>query len=153
MTQMQANEKAPAYAMQEAYINAPIQTVWGILADFAKWPKWNDSVKEMHFQGEVEVGKEFRWNASGMKIRSRIEELNSPLRIVWSGRTMGIRAIHSWAFAVEKNGTKVRSEESFEGLVVVLFAKQMKKALDNALDQGISALKKEAEKRNREVVA
>lgn len=153
MNHMQANEKAPAYAMREAYINAPLQLVWNILANFDKWPEWNESVKEMHLQGEVAAGTEFRWIAGGLKIRSRIEEVTSPVRIAWSGRTMGIRAKHSWTFAAEKNGTKVRTEESFEGLVVVLFARQMRKALGNALDQGISALKKEAEKRHHEVRA
>lgn len=153
MIHIQANEKAPAYAMRDAWVNAPVQLVWSILANLEKWPEWNDSVKEMHLQGEVIAGTEFRWIAGGMKIRSRIEEVDSPSRIVWSGRTMGIRAIHSWTFAAEKNGTKVRTEESFEGLIVVLLAKQMRKALGNALDQGISALKKEAEKRHREVRA
>jgi len=153
MIQIQANQKAPAYAIREEFIHAPIQLVWSILTNIEKWPEWNDSVKEMDLQGKVVVGTEFRWIAGGMKIRSRIEEVNSPLRIVWSGRTMGIRAMHSWTLVEEKNGTRVRTEESFAGLVVVLFAKQMRKALSNALDQGIAALKKEAELRHRERVA
>ncbi len=149
MKQIAANEKAPAFARQEAHIDAPIQVVWSILTDFEKWPEWNESVKEMRFQGPVEAGAEFRWKAGGMRIRSRIEQIASPFTIVWSGRTMGIRAIHSWTLTEEKNGTQARTEESFEGWLAWLFAGQMRKALANALHQGLDALKNEAEKRGR----
>lgn len=147
MTQIKVNENAPAYAMHEAEIKAPVQLVWSILADLEKWPVWNEGVQEMNLQGPVVVGTEFGWKTGGMKIRSRIEEITTPLRIVWSGRTMGIRALHSWTFTEEKNGTKVRTEESFEGLVVSLFAGPMRKTLVKALEQGMAALKQEAEKR------
>ncbi|HOT97079.1 MAG TPA: SRPBCC family protein [bacterium] len=153
MVQIQVDQKAPAYAVREAYVNAPIQLVWNILANLEKWPEWNDSVKAMDLQGNVVPGTEFRWTAGGMKIRSRIEQVDPPRRIVWSGRTMGIRAMHSWTFAEEKEGTKVRTEESFEGWIVKLLARKMKRALSEALEQGISALKNEAEKRHREIMA
>jgi len=149
MRQITANEKAPAYTRQEAHINAPIQIVWSTLTDLKKWPEWNESVKEMRFQGQVAAGAEFRWKAGGMRISSRIEQITSPFVIVWSGRTMGIRAIHAWTFAEEKNGTQARTEESFEGVLVWLFARQMRKTLANALHQGLDALKREAEKRAR----
>jgi len=149
MKQIAANEKAPAYARREARIDAPIQVVWSILTDFAKWPEWNESVQEMHLQGKVEAGAEFRWKSGSMKIGSRIEHIAQPFTIVWSGRTMGIRAIHSWTFTAEKNGTKARTEESFEGFLARLFAGPMRKILANALQQGLDALKKEAEKRHQ----
>jgi len=148
MKQIATNETAPAFAKQEAHINAPIQVVWSILTDFEKWPEWNESVKEMRFQGPVEAGAEFRWKAGGMRIRSRIEQFTSPFTIVWSGRTMGIRAIHSWTLTEETNGTNVRTEESFEGLMAWLFASLMRRMLANALQQGRAALKNEAEKKH-----
>ncbi len=147
MDQLKANEKAPAYALHEAEIKAPIHLVWSLLTDLENWPAWNEGVEEMHLEGEVAVGTKFRWKGGGMKIHSRIEELTAPVRIVWSGRTMGIRAIHSWTFAEGNNGTTVRTEESFEGLVVSLLAGSMRKALAKALQQGLAALKTEAEKR------
>lgn len=149
MDQIKVNDQAPAYALHEAEIRAPIQLVWSILTGLAEWPAWNEGVQEMHLQGEVAVGTEFRWKTGGMKIRSRIEELTAPTRIVWSGRTMGIRAIHVWTLTKADEGTKVRTEESFEGLVVSLLAGSMRKALAKALQQGMAALKKEAEKRAR----
>ena len=147
MKEIQANQNAPAFARQEAFINAPLQLVWAILVDFAKWPEWNESVTEMNLQGQVAVGTAFHWIAGGMKIRSRIEQVDSLRKIVWSGRTMGIRAIHVWTLTEEQNGTRARTEESFEGLLVRLLAKTMRKALDKALIQGLVALKREAEKR------
>ncbi|NLP11272.1 SRPBCC domain-containing protein [bacterium] len=149
MKQIAANEKAPAYARQEAHIDAPITVVWSVLTDLAKWPEWNVSVKEMRLQGRVEVGAEFHWKTGGMKICSRIEQITPPFTIVWSGRTMGIRAIHAWTFTTEKNSTRVRTEESFEGFMTWLFARPMRRVLAKALQQGLDALKDEAEKRHR----
>jgi len=97
LDQIKDNEVAPVLAECEAEIKAPIQIVWQVLTDLEKWPEWNESVQEMHLQGEVAIGTEFRWKTGGMRIRSRIEEITSPVSIVWSGRTMGIRAIHVWA--------------------------------------------------------
>ncbi|OPZ68690.1 MAG: Polyketide cyclase / dehydrase and lipid transport [bacterium ADurb.Bin478] len=148
MKQITANEKAPVYARQEASINAPIQVVWSLLTDFEKWPEWNESVQEMHLQGKVEVGAEFRWKTGSMKICSRIEHIAPPFTIVWSGRSTGIRAMHAWTLTAEKNGTRVRTEESFEGFVAWLFARPLRKVLADALQQGLHALKKEAEKRD-----
>ena len=116
---------------------------------FCKMAGVDESIQEMHLQGKVEAGAEFRWKSGSMKIGSRIEHIAQPFTIVWSGRTMGIRAIHSWTFTAEKNGTKARTEESFEGFLARLFAGPMRKILANALQQGLDALKKEAEKRHQ----
>ncbi len=150
MNGKQANDRAPAYAMRESYIDAPVQLVWSILADIQGWPQWNREVKEVSLHGEVSPGTGFHWTSGGMKIRSCIEEVESQRRIVWSGRTMGIRAIHSWMFTEEGSGTRVRTEESFEGLIVRFMAGKMRKTLEKALEQGLGALKDEAEGRCRE---
>jgi len=49
--------------------------------------------------------------AGGAKIKSRIEKLNSPNRIVWSGTSMGIKAVHVWELHPENGGTSVRTED------------------------------------------
>ena len=149
MDQIKVNDQAPAYALHEAEIRAPIQLVWSILTGLAEWPAWNEGVQEMHLQGEVAVGTEFRWKTGGMKIRSRIEELTAPTRIVWSGRTMGIRAIHVWALTGTNESTSVWTGECFYGIVASLLASPLRKSLAKALQQGMAALKKDAEKRVR----
>lgn len=150
MRSVEANRNAPAFAEDEANVNAPIETVWRVLSDFEKWPAWNESVSEMKLLGPVEENTEFHWIAGGMKIKSRIESVEIPKRIVWSGKTMGIRAIHAWELSEVGTSTKVHTEESFQGLIVRLFSGRMKKELIQALKQGLGALKKEAERRHGE---
>jgi len=149
LDQIKDNEVAPVLAECEAEIKAPIQIVWQVLTDLEKWPEWNESVQEMHLQGEVAIGTEFRWKTGGMRIRSRIEEITSPVSIVWSGRTMGIRAIHVWALTGTNESTSVWTGECFYGIVASLLASPLRKSLAKALQQGMAALKKDAEKRVR----
>jgi hypothetical protein len=61
---------------------------------------------------------------------------------------MGIKAIHVWELSLLGDSTRVHTEESFQGLIVRLFAKRMKSELTNALKQGLSALKNETERRH-----
>lgn len=145
MSQITENNRAPVVASAEIHVSAPIEVVWGVLSDFGSWPDWNKAVSKMEMDGELSVGTDFVWVANGTKIRSRLEELNSPHRMVWSGRTFGIRAIHVWEFQATNGGTLVRTTESFDGLVARLFRRSMKKMLVKSLEQGVMSLKAEAE--------
>ena len=147
MTRREVPRDAPAYASSEALVAAPVDVVWGVLTGLEDWPKWNVSVSRMDCRGPVVVGTEFHWLAGGVAIHSRIEELDAPRRVVWTGRTMGIRAVHAWELTPAGGGTNVRTEEAFEGLIVRLFAGRMRRELDRALAQGLDALKREAERR------
>lgn len=147
MTSVAINSSAPVIGRAEALIEAPIETVWDVLSDLDGWPKWNPSVSRMNLRGRLDVGTTFEWVGGGSKITSRLEEIDRPSRIVWSGRTMGIRAVHVWELSTVPDGTFVRTEESFDGLLVRLLTGPMRKMLDKALRDGILALKVEAESR------
>jgi hypothetical protein len=128
-------------------VDAPVEEVWAVLTALESWPSWNPGVGSMEVRGSLAAGTEFRWVAGGMRIHSRIETIEAPRRIVWSGRTMGIRAVHLWELAPAGTATRVHTEEAFLGLIVRLFAGRMKRELEAALAQGLDALKTEAERR------
>jgi uncharacterized protein YndB with AHSA1/START domain len=98
-THVLVNPEAPAIATVDVLINAPIETVWEVLSDFQNWPIWNKSVLKMQVDGPVEAGTSFEWIGDGWKIASRLEEVDPPKRIAWSGSTLGIRAVHVWDLA------------------------------------------------------
>jgi hypothetical protein len=150
---IEAFQNAPAFAREEATISATVQEVWDVLSDLEKWPEWNGSVSTMKIFGPVLPNTEFHWVAGGIKIKSRIEEVQAPNRIAWSGRTMGIKAVHVWELSSVGDLAKVRTEESFQGLIVRLFARRMNNELAKALRQGLGALKSEAERRHGERMA
>jgi len=146
---MDVNHKAPAVGKAEAVIRAPIETVWGVLSGLERWPEWNRNIAWIRVEGPVRPGTRFVWKAGGSRISSRLEEVVPPNRIAWSGRMLGVRAVHVWDLAAEDGGTRVRTEESFEGPVAWLLRGLMRKVLARALEQGLNALKAEAESRNQ----
>jgi hypothetical protein len=148
MTHIKVNDKAPAVGTAEATINAPVETVWGVLTDFENWPAWNESVSKIHVDGPLEVGMSFRWKAGGSRIRSRVEEIDPLRTLAWSGKSLGIRAIHVWRFEAHGGTTRAYTSESFDGLLAKLMAGSLTKMLKQALAQGLQALKKEAESRH-----
>src|SRR5262249_40060522 len=70
--------------------------------------------------------------------------------ISWTGKTVGIKAIHFWHLEPRDGGTLVRTEESYEGFMARLFRGRLKKTLDAALTEGLSDLKREVERRAAE---
>jgi uncharacterized protein YndB with AHSA1/START domain len=141
------DEGAPVSSTAEIEIAAAAEAVWEVLTDFEGWPTWNPEVKAMSIDGPVAVGTEFRWKAGPGTITSRIERVEPPLLIAWTGKTLGIRAVHFRWFEPREAATFVRTAESYEGLVSRLFRRQLQRVLDNALESGLGSLKDEVERR------
>ncbi len=144
---MKANQNAPAYARAEIEIKASPEVVWGVLTDFPNWPSWNHSVQSVKGGDTVSKGTEFKWKSGGTTIRSTVQEVDRPAMILWTGRLMSIKAIHSWHIAPQGGRTLVTTEESFEGLVARFFKKSLQRTLKESLSAGLNDLKAEAEKR------
>jgi hypothetical protein len=139
------NERAPVVAAGEIEIAADPQVVWEVLTAFENWPTWNPEVKSMSLQGTVAPGSTFRWKAGPGTITSRIERVEPPRLIAWTGKTLGIHAIHFYWLEPRDGKTFVRTKESYEGLVASLLRSPLRKTLDRALADGLRALKAEAE--------
>lgn len=144
---MDINRSAPATASAETLVRAPCSLVWEVLAGIEDWPRWNPDVTRAELRGPFASGTAFRWKAGGLPITSTLEEVVPERRLVWTGRTMSIRAVHVWTFEDHEEGTLVRTEESFEGLIVRLLAGPMQRMLASSLEKGLAALKAECERR------
>ena len=141
------NENAPVVGRSELEIAAPPDAVWEVLTAFERWPSWLRDVKSMSIEGPVAAGTVFRWKAGPGTITSKLERVEPPQLIAWTGRTFGIEAIHFWHFEARDGATFVRTEESYEGLVARLLRGWLQKTLDRALDDGLQDLKAEVERR------
>jgi hypothetical protein len=144
------NRNAPATASAEAFVLAPLDVVWAVQTGIGEWSRWNPDVARVDLQGPLAPGTVFRWKAGGTSIVSTLQEVEPMRRIAWTGRTMGIRAVHVWTFEPQDDGVRVRTEESFEGLLARLFARSMRRMLAASLDKGLNALKEESERRVQE---
>ncbi len=102
---------------------------------------------------EVGVDRQPRRGGRDLSLEGRaghdhlpLEHLDRPRLIVWSGRTLGIRAIHVWRLEARNGKTLARTEESYDGLVARVLRRSLQKMLDTALTDGAGYLKAEAEK-------
>jgi hypothetical protein len=150
---MEINHQAPAVANAEALILAPLEVVWSVQTKIDEWGRWNPDVSKVTLRGPLSVGTEFHWKAGGASIHSVLQEVEPKQRIAWSGRTLGIRAFHAWTFQQTDKGVLVRTEESFEGLLVRLLAGPMRRMLRSSLEKGVQALKAECERLVRAGIA
>ena len=147
---MEINEQAPVVGASEIEIAAAPELVWDVLTAIDRWPSWNPQVKSMDMQGGIAEGSQFRWKAGPGTITSIIRRVEAPRLISWTGKTLGIDAIHVYRLEPRDGKTFVRTQESYEGLVARLLRRPLQKTLDSALEEGLRHLKAEAERRTRE---
>jgi hypothetical protein len=144
---MEINRDAPATASAETLIRAPLDRIWAVLTDIEQWTEWNPAVTRVEMRGPLTPGTVFRWKAGGLPVVSTLREVEPKRHLAWTGRSLTIRAIHVWTLAVQDEGVCVRTEESFDGLIVRLLAGPMQRMLATSLEEGLSALKAECERR------
>jgi len=98
-------------------------------------------------EGELTEGSRFRWRAGPSTITSTLQRVERPRLIAWSGKTVGLRAIHVYRLEAHGAGTLVSTAESWEGPVARVFRRRMQLTLDRATEAGLRQLKAEAERR------
>ena len=145
--QMEINLHAPAVADGETQITADPETVWEVIAAIEEWPTWNPDIKSASLEGPLGPGSVFRWKSGWSSLISTLQVVDRPREIAWTGKTMGIRAIHIFRLSPRDSGTLARSEESWEGLIATLLKGYSRKTLDRGIRAFLSALKNESERR------
>ena len=143
---MEVNRNAPVFAETEIVIDAPQELVWQVLTDLQGWPQWYTEVSEVSVYGDFAPGTEFRWKASGVTILSQLEIIEPHSRLLWTGRSPGVRATHLWKFHEQGAKTLVHTEECFEGLLPRLLKGPLKRMLADSLESGTQSLKAACEK-------
>ena len=141
------NRRAPVIGASEIEIVAAPTVVWAVLTDIEEWPSWNSDVKSVSMQEGLAEGSAFRWKAGPGTITSVLRTVEPPRRIAWSGKTLGIQAMHIYALEARNGATFVRTEESYDGLIARLFRGPLQKTLSGSLESGLRHLKAESERR------
>jgi uncharacterized protein YndB with AHSA1/START domain len=144
---MEIDRDAPAIASSKIQVAAPPEVVWDVLADFGRWPQWNPEVKSLTIDGPVAEGTRFKWRTGPLTITSILREVRRPASVGWTGKAFGIDAVHVWRFEHHDGGALVRTEESWAGALPRILRGPMRKTLQRSLDEGMPALKAEAERR------
>jgi hypothetical protein len=109
----------------EIEIDAPVETVWGVLTDFASYPTWSPFIEKI--DGPLEVGARLRVRlhppgARAITMRPRLRTVDAPHELRWLGR-LGLPGIFDGEhrFEVEPIGghrTRLVQSEAFRGILV-----------------------------------
>lgn len=146
---MDADHRAPVCESGEVVIGARPEVVWDTLADLRSWPDWLPGVQAVHVDEPVRIGTRFRWKTGPGTITSEIVNSDRPRSVAWKGRTLGITAVHVWRTEEQGDSTRVFTEESWGGLIPRVLRGFSAKTVRKALEDGLQALKSEAERRGR----
>lgn len=139
------NTAAPLYCQDSLFIKAQPEKAWQVLTNIAHWPQWMPKVTKSQLHGALCPGTSFDWKASGAHIHSTLHTVVPQEAIGWTGKTMGIKAVHNWTFQKVEGGTLVSVEESLEGFLAKLFRKPFLKSLKKDMRLSLEALKRECE--------
>jgi hypothetical protein len=144
---MRIDAKAPVRGSAEIEVDARPEIVWGVLTAIGEWPQWNPDIKEISMEGELSEGTRFRWKSGSASITSTLRVVQPPREVAWTGKALGLDAIHVYRLQPLNGGTMVTTEESWDGWVARLFRKRMQATLERAMEAGLESLKTEAERR------
>lgn len=130
-------------------ISASPAQVWAIMSDIGDWPSWNPDVREARLEGDLAPGSRFKWRAGPGRITSVLRSVEPGRELGWTGETMGVHAVHVWRLESSPQGTRVTTEESWDGWPTKLMRGRMERTLRSAIHHGLHALKTEVEFRLR----
>ena len=136
---MNVDQNAPMVAYDDIWIKADLDTVWSTLTDINNWSEWQSGVSAARLLGPLSLGVNFEWKASGLGIKSTIRDFEPSNRIGWTGKALGMSAIHLWMLEPEAEGTHVWSEESMSGwfirLIKIFDAGFLEKSMEASLQE------------------
>ena len=147
---MEIDRQAPVQAQAELLIEAPVEQAWRLLTDISQWSRWNPGVNRVKVHGPIEPGTKFEWRSRRIPIASQIAVVEPERTIAWTGRSLGMDAVHVWHFEARENGVLARTEESLDGTLARWFQGQLQQSLQRSLTESLRLLSSECKRRGRE---
>ena len=144
---MEVNQSAPVVVSEQIDVNADPSTVWKVISAIDAWPSWNPLVKSASLNGPLTVGTRFRWKAGPGTINSTLQQVDPPDVLAWTGKTIGIKAVHVYRLEAGDGGTIGFTAEFWDGLPALLLRRSMQRQLQTSQRSGLDALKQESERR------
>lgn len=144
----QVQAGAPLHARHAAVVRAPAATVWALLVEAERWPRWHPAILSVRADGPLETGVVFEWEQAGAAIRSTVALADRERVLAWTGTASVARAIHVWRLRRGPDGgTLVEVEETMDGPILEWLYPQER--LDESLRSWLEALRAAAERTER----
>ena len=143
---VQTNPKAPVKCSKSIIINASPNKVWAVLTNIDNWATWQTDITKPTLNGPIQPGSTFDWKTGGAGIHSTLHTVEPNKRFGWTGKTVGMYAIHNWTLTEVPGGTQVSVDETMEGFLAGLFKSSFNKNLASGMQRWLELLKTESEK-------
>lgn len=133
--------------------------IWEKFEKLDQWAWWNRTIAQSKWlEGQPwQKGSRFLMQLArpiDMKFEPVVLECDSPHKVGWVGKGMGIRAEHWFSFEPQPDGTTLmKTWEDFSGPGTLLFGNGRKQAVVKMYADWFEALKFEAERIAREAAA
>lgn len=144
-TMVKINERAPVTCSKQIVIKADKAKVWEVLTNIEQWPSWQTDISRTKLNGPLQENITFNWTSGGANISSTLHTIDEERILGWTGKSMGIFAIHNWIISEVEAGTLVQVEESMEGILASIFKGALHKSLETGMVNWLSFLKAECE--------
>lgn len=141
------NPDAPVKCTKSIEIKAPAEKVWKTLTDINQWSAWQTEIHKPQINGALQPLTTFDWTTGGVRIHSTLHTVEPYTHFGWTGKTLGMYAIHNWTLNATHNGTIVQVDESMEGFLTRLFKKSFNQNLEKGMVKWLDLLKAECEKK------
>ena len=140
------NNNAPVKCSKTITINSNNEKVWEILTAIDNWANWQTDIKNSKLNGELKRTTTFKWKSGGANILSTLQTVEQNKKLGWTGKSLGILAIHTWTFTEQNGKTILTVDESMEGFLAGLLKKTLNKKLEIGMQKWLDLLKQECEK-------
>ncbi|NBE79705.1 SRPBCC family protein [Micromonospora rubida] len=116
------DDYAAVKASQIVMIDAPVRTVWHVLATPATWSRIDPTIRDVTMIGAVAPDTPFSWTNGKAKIESRFAVVRPDAELSWTGVSFGARAVHRHQLQRRADaGTDLEIHESMAGPLLGLF--------------------------------
>ena len=140
------NNNAPVKCSKAITIDASSEKVWSVLTNINNWSTWQTEISNPKLNGELKPETTFDWKTMGGKIHSTLHTVEPTKEFGWTGKSIGMLAIHNWTLTGKEGKTTVAVYESMEGFFAKLLKKSLNKNLEKHMKTWLDLLKKECEK-------
>jgi uncharacterized protein YndB with AHSA1/START domain len=97
-------------------INASAERIWDILADVEAWPEWQGTpFVRLKTPTPIREGSVIEVGIGGVKWKLAVIQVERPSKLAWTGKAMGLKAIHEWEFKEHEGKTLAINRESVSG--------------------------------------
>jgi Polyketide cyclase / dehydrase and lipid transport len=140
-------DQSSVFCHNEIRVPTPPQRVWDWLVCAGMWSRWYRNAGDVVLPGDqlrLTPNMVFRWTTLGARITSKVVEYDAPHRIGWIWWRRGARGYHGWLLEPDKDGTRVITEETQQGLLPWLLRPVLQRALSIAHDYWLRQLARKA---------